>query len=97
MKEELLVIKDSKQETIGYVPKQGQIFKKFKDTEATVENVGKNRSTVHFNTGLYKFLQKYTALKSSTQSSHYFKNNFKVIKTVFKNNMQLFSYTRRTV
>ena len=50
--------------------------------------------TVNFKTGLYKFLQKYPALKSSTLSSHYFKNNFKEIKTVCKNNMQLFSWTR---
>ena len=40
--------------------------------------------------GLYKFLKKFLALKKSMLSSNSFKNNFKVIKTVCKNNPKQF-------
>ena len=40
--------------------------------------------------GLFKFLKKFLALKKSMLSSNNFKNNFKVIKTVCKNNPKQF-------
>ena len=55
-------------------------MKKFKDKEDFIENVRLN-----------KFFKKIPALKILTFLSHYFKNNFKLIKTVFKGNAELFS------
>lgn len=60
------IIKAQNKRVIGYVSKQGQILKKFRDTENFVENVGKIRSTVYFKTEIYKFLKKYSALRKFT-------------------------------
>ena len=46
--------------------------------------MGLIRSSVYFKTGLYKFLKKFRFLEKSTLSSHYFKNHFKMIKSVCK-------------
>ena len=71
---------------------QGQMLKKFKDTEGFVENVGLSRSTIYFKIRLLrKFLRKYPTLKNSSLSSHYFRNSFKMIKTVCKSNEELFT------
>ena len=85
------IIKTRNKNTIRYESIQGQIFKKFKNSEGYAENVGLSRSTIYFKTGLYKFLKKYSALKNSSLSSHYFRNNFKIIKTVCKSNEELFA------
>ena len=85
------IIKTRNKSTIRYESIQGQIFKKFKNSEGYAENVGLSRSTIYFKTGLYKFLKKYSALKNSSLSSHYFRNNFKIIKTVCKSNEELFA------
>ena len=44
--------------------------------------------------GLYKFLKKYPVLKNSSLSSHYFRNDFKIIKTVCTSNEELFTYKK---
>ena len=43
------IIKTQNKKAIGYISKQGKLFKKFKDTE----NVGQNRSTIYFKISLY--------------------------------------------
>ena len=68
--------------------KQGQLLKKFRETE---QNVGQKKSKIYFKIGLYKCLKKYPKLKKSTLSSNYFQKNFKVIKIVCKNNITLSS------
>ena len=67
------------------------MLKKFRDTEEFVENVKLSWSTTDFKIGLYKYLKKYPALKNSNTSSHYFRNHFKMIKTVCKSNEELFA------
>ena len=67
------------------------MLKKFKDKEGFIENLGLSRSTVYFKIGLYTCLKKFPALKNSSLSSHYYRNNFKSIKTVCKSNEELFS------
>ena len=67
------------------------MLKMFKDTEGFVGNVGLSRPPIFFKIGFYKFLKKYQALKNSSLSSHYFRNNFKMIKTVCKSNEELFA------
>ena len=57
--------------------KQGQIFKK---------------STIYFKINLYKFVTKYLILKKSMLSFHCFKNNFKLIKTAFKENVNVLRF-----
>ena len=64
--------------------------KKFKDSEAFVENVGISQSTIYFKIGLYVW-KKYPALNNSSLSSHYFRSNFEMIKTVCKDNKELFT------
>lgn len=65
-------------------------MKNFKDIEGFIENVGLCRSTIYFINALYKCLRKFPALKNSRLSSCYFRSNFKLIETVFKNNEKLF-------
>ena len=43
------IIKTQNKKAIGYISKQGKLFKRFKDTE----NVGQNRSTIYFKISLY--------------------------------------------
>ena len=69
---------------------QKQMLKKFKDKEGFVENIELSRSTIYFKVRLYKWSKKFAALKNSSFSSNYFKNNFKVIKMVCSSNEKLF-------
>lgn len=50
------------------------------------------RLIVYFKIEPYKFLKKYPALESSTLSSRFSRNNFKVIKAVFKQYLTLSLY-----
>ena len=79
------IIKMQNKRAIVYIGEQGQLLKKFKDTKQLFEPVGQSKSTIHSNMGLCK-LNKYPTLEKSTLSSNYFKNNFRVIKTMCKNN-----------
>lgn len=67
-----------KKRIIGYVRKQGQLLKKFKEKEQIFRNVGQSKSTLYFKMGLYKHLQKSPHLK-------------KKIKATCKNSVILFS------
>ena len=61
------IIKTQNKKAIGlYIGKQGELLKKFKDTENFFDNVGQSRSTIYFKISLYKFLKKYPLLKTST-------------------------------
>ena len=71
------IIKTQNKKAIGYIAKQGEILKNFKDTQNFFDNVGQSKSTIYFKISLYKFLKKYPLLKTSTLQSIYFKNNFK--------------------
>ena len=71
------IIKTQIKKAIGYIGKQGELLKKFKDTENFFDNVCQSRSTICFKNSLYKFLKKYPLLKKSIIQSSYFKNNFK--------------------
>ena len=56
---------------------QGQMFKKFKDSEGFVANFGISSSRIYFKIGPEEFLKNYPALKISSLSSHYFRNKIK--------------------
>ena len=83
------IIKIQNKKTIGYIAKQREILKKFEDTQDFLDD-GQSKSTIYFKISLYKFLKKYPLLKTSTLQSSYFKNNFKAIKVVSKENPTLF-------
>ena len=76
---------------IRYDAIQEQILKNFKEKERFIENAGLSRSTVCFKIWLGKYLKKFPALKNSNLSSHFFRDNFKLIKTICKSNEEIFS------
>ena len=82
---------------IAFVAKQGQMLKKFRNTEYFIKNIGLSRLSIYFKIWLYKVLKKFPALKKSTLSSHYGRNNLKLIKNVCKSNANLFSYTKNCI
>ena len=78
---------------IGYIGKEGERLKKFKDTENSLDNVVQSRPMIYFQIGLYTFLKKYPLLKQSTLQSSYLQNNFKAIKFVRKENIFVLLYS----
>ena len=84
------IIKTQNKKAIAYIAKQRQFLKRFKGTQNFFDNVGQSKSTMYFKNSLYEFLEKYALLKISTLQSSYFKNNFKAIKVVCKENPTLF-------
>ena len=78
------IIRKKPKKAIVDIGKQGELFKKFTD------NVGQSKSMIYFKISLYKFLEKYPLLETSTLQSSYFKNNFKAIKVVWKENSTFF-------
>ena len=70
--------------------KQGRIFKQFKDCQQHFEVVVLNKSTVYFKMNLYKFISRYPVLGRPTLSSHYSKNNFRLINSICKDDTNLF-------
>ena len=78
------IIRKNPKKAIVDIGKEGELFKKFTD------NVGQSKSMIYFKIPLYKFLEKYPLLETSTLQSSYFKNNFKAIKVVWKENSTFF-------
>ena len=85
-----VIIKTQNKKAIQYIGKQGELLKKFKNSEIFFDNIGQSRLTRYFKISLYKFLKKYPLLKTSTLQSSYFKNNFKAIKVVCKRKSNFF-------
>ena len=84
------IIKTQNKKAISYTGKQGQLLEKFKAAGQFFENVGLCKSTIYCKISLYEFLKKCSALKKSTLSSNYFKNNFNTIKAACKTNISTF-------
>ena len=84
------IIKTQNKKAIAYIAKQRQFLKKFKGNQNFFDNVGQSKSTIYFKNSLSEFLEKYPLLKISNLQSSYFKNNFKAIKVVCKENPTLF-------
>ena len=85
------LLKSSNKKIINIVAKQDELLKRFKDSDEFFDGVGLSRSNIYFKIRLYKFLCKFPALRNSTLTSSYFKNNFKIIKKVCKTNANIFS------
>ena len=69
------ILRNQKRRIINIVEKQGQLLKWFKEAERFIDTVGLNRSHFCFKIGLYKFLSKYTLLK--TYDRHYHRTTSK--------------------
>ena len=52
------IIKTQNKKAIGYTGKQGELLKKFKDTENFFDNVGQSKSTIYFKISLDELLKK---------------------------------------
>ena len=85
------MIKTKNKKVMNIFGRQGQLLKKFKDNENLFKTTGQSKSTINFKIALYKFFKTFPVLKNLTLSSNYFKNNFELIKTVSKNNLNLFT------
>ena len=66
--------------------KQGHTLKKFKDSEQLFGEVGLSKLTVYFKKNLYKLTSNRPVLGRSTLSSHFLKNNFRLIKSICREN-----------
>ena len=73
-------MKGANRKIINIVGKQGELLKRFKDSEEFFGCVDLSRSITYFKISLYKFLCQFPVLKNSTHISCYFKNNFQLIK-----------------
>ena len=85
------LLKSSNKKIINIVAKQGELLKRFKDSDEFFASGGLSRSKIYFKMRLYKFLCKFLALRNSTHTPGYFKNNFKTIKKVCRENVDIFS------
>ena len=54
------IIKTQNKKAIGYIGKQGKLFKKFKHTKNFFDKVGQSRSTIYFKISLHQFVKKYS-------------------------------------
>ena len=68
------LLKGANRKVINIVGKQGELLKKFKDSDKFFDRVGLSQSNIYFKIGLYKFLRKFPILKKSTLTSSYFKS-----------------------
>ena len=84
------LLKSSNKRIIDIVAKQGELLKRFNDSDEFFDGVGLSRSNIYFKIRLYKFLRKFPALRNATLTFSYFKNNFKIIKKVCKANANIF-------
>ena len=84
------LLKSGIKKIINIVGKQGELLKRFKDSDEFFDGVGLSRSNIYFKITLYKFLCKFPAPRYLTLTSSYFKNIFKMIKKVCKANAGVF-------
>ena len=66
------LLKEANRKIINIVGKQGQLLKRFKDSDEFFDVVGLSRSNIYFKISLHKFLCKFPVLKNSTLTSSYF-------------------------
>ena len=85
-----VLLKGANWKIINIVGKQGELLKRFKDSDEFFDGLGLSRSIIYFKISLHKFLCKFPVLKNSTLTSSCFKSNFKMIKKVCKSNANIF-------
>ena len=84
------LLKGANKKINNIVEKQGELMKRFKDSDEFFDGVGLSQSNIYFKIRLYKLLCKFPVLKNSTLTSSYFNRNFKVIKKICKSDVNTF-------
>ena len=84
------LLKGANKKINNIVEKQGELMKRFKDSDEFFDGVGLSQSNIYFKIRLYKLLCKFPVLKNSTLTSSYFNSNFKVIKKFCKSDVNTF-------
>ena len=84
------LLKGANKKINNIVEKQGELMKRFKDSNEFFDGVGLSQSNIYFKIRLYKLLCKFPVLKNSTLTSSYFNRNFKVIKKICKSDVNTF-------
>ena len=88
------IIKNKKSDIVWLAYHQGKIFQKFWSKERfvtdTVSKFKVTKSTIAFKIALSRLIDEYPKIKNSSLSLHYFKNHFKLIKEVCKENASEF-------
>ena len=72
------------------VHNKGYILRKFKNTEYFLGTISLGSFTIYVKINFYTLIKKYSRLKNSSLSAHYFKNIFKIIKLLCKKNRNEF-------
>ena len=88
------IIKTNKKKIIGFAYEQVKILKKFKeDTKFNnlVEQFGISKSTTIFNINIVKLVEKCKKMVKSSVTLNFLKRYYKDIKTICKENPELFS------
>ena len=88
------IIRTKKKGIIWIAYHQGKVFKKFKDKEkfiTLVNKLGIHKTTIIFKINIFKLCEKYPKLFNSSIGLGFFKNHYKDIKVICKENAQEFS------
>ena len=87
------IIKTKKKGIVSMAYHQGKVFNKFKDREKIVKlisQLGIHKTTIIFKVNVLQLCEKYPKLLGSSVGLGFFKNYYKDIKTVCKENEQEF-------
>ena len=71
------LLKGGNRKIINIVGKEGELLKRFKDSQYFLDCVGLSQTNIYFKISLYKILCKFPVLQNSTLTSSYFQSNFK--------------------
>ena len=88
------IIKKNKKNIIRFAYEQGKIFKKFKKNakfKDLVKQFGINKSTIIFKINIVKLADKYPKMLTSSVTLKFLKGYYKDIKSICKENPELFS------
>ena len=88
------IIKTNKKKIIGFACEQGKVFKKFKEDtkfKNLVEQFKINKSTIIFKINIVKLVDNYKKVLASSVTLNFLKSYFKGIKSICKENPELFS------
>ena len=88
------IIRTKKKGIIWIAYHQGKVFKKFEEKEKfipLVNKLGIHKSTIIFKINIFKLCEKYPKLFNSSIGLGFFKNHYKDIKVICKENAQEFS------
>lgn len=86
------IIKSHNERVIGYEAKEGQLLKKSREVEDFIQNVRQNKLIIFYKIEMHKFLKKYPSLKNSTLPQSCLRNNFKTIKVVCKEKVEMYFF-----